>query len=122
LSVLILLELKDSVNYQDIGQVLGQRNGLLEKSKTATNSKERMARLYPEHKKVPGKFTESKEIKIKFYDVEVWLVGQVFDDSAYYAAKGQNIFLFKITNDMQIKGPVYAGNLTRTQFEEFNSR
>jgi len=109
--VLVVLDLKDAVGYQDVGQSLGQRNELLEHRKNGE------AYLFREYKNKRVKF--STPLAVTCHSVEAWLIGQTFHESAYYAAKGQELCLFRITSDEKIIGPCHAGSLTRPQWLEF---
>jgi len=118
-STLILVELKDTVNFQDVGQALGQRNEVLEKSEATSKNNYRLARLYPKYTNDRGKYLESNSKTVAFSDIEVWIAGQVFEDSAYFAAKGQDILFFRITVDKQMMGPCHTKDVTWLQWNEF---
>lgn len=111
---LVLLELKDVATSESIGRVLGQKNELLELSDNG------VVYLYPEYKNSPRKFSKSNSKEIPFTTVETWIIASMFRKSAFYAAKGQDIFLFKITSNMQIVGPCHARNMTQQQWLELN--
>jgi hypothetical protein len=119
LGVLVLVELKDSVHFQDVGQALGFRNELVENSQERTDSKMKTAVLYLASKNHPDRFSSSQAKHVDYCSVDVWLVGQVFDPSAYYAAKGQALSFFKITADKQIEGPVRAAHMTLDEWCAF---
>jgi hypothetical protein len=76
------------------------------------------ARLYPASRKRPRNIGSGAKY-IPYSSVEVWLVGQVFDASAYYVAKGQTLSFFKITADKQIEGPVRAAHMTLDEWRAF---
>jgi len=118
LGVLVLVELKDSVNFQDVGQALGPRSELVEHSIGIGATEMKTARLYPASRKRPRNVGSGAKY-IRYSSVEVWLVGQVFDASAYYAAKGQTLSFFKITADKQIEGPVRAAHMTLDEWCAF---
>jgi len=94
--VLVLVELKDSVNYGDIGQVLAQRNGLLEGSRVDGGGGVRIS-LY--QRKMKKKAPYQRDV----YEVEIWLVGQTFEQAVYFAAVNQPIHCFRITEDKRIE-------------------
>jgi hypothetical protein len=117
--VLVLVELKDTVNFQDVGQVLGQRNEVIEHCEDMRSSRNRLAILYPKYRNDPGKYSKANSITIEFSDIEIWIVGQVFEDSSYLAAKGQDIHLLRIDVDRQIIGPCHAKDLRWEQWNDF---
>jgi hypothetical protein len=118
-STLILFELKDTVNYQDVGQALGQRNEALERSIATPTNNQRLIKLYSKYTSDPSKYLESNSTTVAFSDIEVWIVGQIFEDSAYFAAKGQDILFYRITVDKQVTGPCRTKDMTMLQWSEF---
>ncbi len=110
---LVILELKDTADYDSIGQILAQRNELVERSEGG------IAYLYLKHKTKWDKYKESNRVPIPFQRVEVGIVAQSFAASAYYAAKDQDILLFRITGSKEITGPCYTKNMTKPQWLEF---
>lgn len=113
---IVLIELKDVVIYEDVGEVLGQQNELKE------NIKDGEAVLYPLYMNRPDKYSCENTVHVPCDFVETWLIGQVFADSVYYAAKGQDISLFRLVDPIDINnmiGPLNAKNMTEEDWVRF---
>jgi len=90
-NTVILLEIKDIATSDSIGQVLAQRMEFIEKTLP----------LF------------SNRWKRDIMQVESWLIGQAFEASAFYAARGQNISIFKVWQNKTISGPLNALDMDR---------
>jgi len=110
---LIIIEVEVVAKAEDVGQLLGFVGEITMKQKNGNCT------MYKAGRQIAN--TTAKSVPVECSSIIGWLVAEVFEKSAFYAAHGQRLIFWKVGSDYKLHTPLDMRMATELEFEEFQA-